>query len=291
MKIAIVTDSTADLSDALAKQYNIKVIPLTVHFDGNAYLDRIDISNEEFYKYIATAKTLPTTSQPSPIQYIEAYRACKEEGADKIISIHFSAEMSGTFQGAQIAADLIKDEIDVEVIDSRTVTVGLNLQVLAIAKYIEEHPDVEWDALLERIHTIIKETRIYFLLDSLDNLQKGGRIGKASYLVGSILNIKPLLIVENGVIGVYEKVRGKKMEKSVDHLIDAFISSIDPKKSVYFILGSNNEAYLELLKEKLAAKLAQHPEFSLTQLEDVQLGCVVTTHIGLGGFGIGCYQL
>ena len=291
MKIAIVTDSTADISDALTKKYNIKVIPLTVNFDGKAYQDRVDISNEEFYKYIATAKTLPTTSQPSPIQYIEAYRACKEEGADKIISIHFSAEMSGTFQGAQIAADLIKDEIDVEVIDSRTVTVGLNLQVLTIAQYIESHPDLEWDELIERIHAIIKETKIYFLLDSLDNLQKGGRIGKASYLVGSILNIKPLLIVDNGVIGVYEKVRGKKMEKAVDHLIDAFISSLDPQKTVYFILGSNNDAYLNILRDKLRMKLAQKPELKLVQLEDVQLGCVVTTHIGLGGFGIGCYQL
>ena len=210
MRIAIVTDSTADIPQNLAESLNIKVIPLSVHFGGRAYLDRIDISNEEFYSYIGTAKTLPTTSQPSPAQYLDVYRACKEEGAERVISMHISSEMSGTYQGAKLAAEMIKDEIPVEVIDSRTVTIGLGLQVVSLAQYLQDHPDASWDDVLECVHAIIKKTRIYFLLDTLDNLQKGGRIGKASYLVGSILNIKPVLVVEDGFISAYEKIRGKK---------------------------------------------------------------------------------
>lgn len=94
MNVAIVTDSTADIPQHLVDALNIKVIPLAVHFGGRAYLDRIDISNDAFYEYIGTAKTLPTTSQPSPAQYMDVYRACKAEGAEKIISIHLSSELS-----------------------------------------------------------------------------------------------------------------------------------------------------------------------------------------------------
>ncbi len=118
MRIAIVTDSTADIPADLVRELDIKVIPLAVHFGGKAYLDRVDITNQEFYDYIGTAKTLPTTSQPSPAQYMDVYRACREEGAERVLSIHISSEMSGTWQGAKLAADMVKDEIAVEVVDS-----------------------------------------------------------------------------------------------------------------------------------------------------------------------------
>ncbi|MDO4281621.1 MAG: DegV family protein [Peptococcaceae bacterium] len=290
-KIAIVTDSTADIPNHLVQDLNIKVIPLTVHYGGKSYLDRVDISNEDFYRYIATAKTLPTTSQPSPAQYVDVYRACKAEGATKILSIHISSEMSGTSQGAKMAADLVKDEIDVEVIDSRTVTMGLGLQVVTIAQYIRQNPEVEWEALLARIETIKKNTRILFLLDTLDNLQKGGRIGKASYLVGSVLNIKPILIVEDGVIAPYEKVRGRKFEKTVNHLVDTICGVIDPEKPLYCDLGFNNAEYLEIFKNKLLPALDSKRKAPTTNVGDFQIGSVVTTHIGLGAFGIAYYQL
>lgn len=291
MKVAIVTDSVADIPATLVEKYNIKVIPLTVHFGGKSYQDRVDITNQEFYQYIGGAKTLPTTSQPTPAQFIDVYRACKEEGADKIISIHFSAEMSGTCQGAKMVADMLKDEIDIEVIDSRTVTVGLGVLVVGIAQFIEDHPDIEWQALLSHIKTMMESSRILFLLDSLDNLQKGGRIGKASYMVGSVLNIKPILIVEDGFIGVHDKVRGKKLEKAIDRLTDEFVKMIDPSKKMYFALGCNNEAYLEVLRTNLSKKLENYGTFNHEQLMDYEIGCVTTTHIGLGAFGIAFYQI
>lgn len=291
MNIAIVTDSTADIPQHLVEALDIKVIPLAVHFGGKAYLDRVDISNAEFYDYIGSATTLPTTSQPSPAQYMDVYRACKAEGADKVLSIHLSSELSGTYQGAKLAAEMVKDEVDVEVIDSRTVTIGLGLQVVTIAQYLKDHPEIDWDALKARIATIIDKTKIYFLLDTLDNLQKGGRIGKASYLVGSILNIKPILVVEDGFIGAHEKVRGKKIEKAIAHLTDTAMGMIDPDKPLYYALGTNNDHYLELFEDSLLPKMAARTGAETVRLDDFELGCVVTTHIGLGGFGIAFYQL
>lgn len=291
MRIAIVTDSTADIPQALVDALNIKVIPLSVHFGGRAYLDRIDISNEEFYNYIGTAKTLPTTSQPSPAQYLDVYRTCKEEGAERIFSMHLSSDMSGTYQGAKLAADMIKDEIHVEVVDSRTVTIGLGLQVITLASYLQEHPEATWEEVMAYVHSMVDQTRIYFLLDSLDNLQKGGRIGKASYLVGSILNIKPVLVVADGFIGAYEKVRGRKIEKAIDRLTDIVVEKIDPDKHLYLVLGYNNEKYLQLLKDSLLPKLAARPEVVEKDPECFELGSVVTTHIGLGGIGVAFYQV
>ncbi|MEE0435540.1 MAG: DegV family protein [Peptococcaceae bacterium] len=290
MNVAIVTDSTADIPQHLVDALNIKVIPLAVHFGGRAYLDRIDISNDAFYEYIGTAKTLPTTSQPSPAQYMDVYRACKAEGAEKIISIHLSSEMSGTYQGALLAADMVKDEVDVTVIDSRTVTIGLGLMVVLLAQYVQNHQDVTWEALRAHIDDMTKKMRIYFLLDTLDNLQKGGRIGKASYLVGSILNIKPILVVEDGFIGAHEKVRGKKIEKAIEHLSNTVVAMMEPNKKLYYTLGTNNDDYLQLFEKSLLPKLAAHQLGEVERLPNFELGCVVTTHIGLGGFGIAFYQ-
>ena len=141
-------------------------------------MDRVDITNQEFFEYIGGAKTLPTTSQPAPAQFIETYRACIAEGADKILSIHFSSEMSGTYQGAKMAAEMMKEEIDIEVVDSRTVTVGLGILVAGIAQLIEDHPEMAWEELLEHIDKMIKASKILFLLDSLDNLQRVDVSGK-----------------------------------------------------------------------------------------------------------------
>ena len=291
MKIAIVTDSVADVPQTLVEKYNIKVVPLSVHFGGKSYLDRVDITNQEFFEYIGGAKTLPTTSQPAPAQFIDTYRACIAEGADKILSIHFSSEMSGTYQGAKMAAEMMEEEIDIEVIDSRTVTVGLGILVAGIAQLIEDHPEMAWEEILEHIDKMTKASKILFFLDSLDNLQKGGRIGKASYMVGSVLNIKPILIVEDGLIGVHDKVRGKKLQKAIDRLTDEFIEMIDPSKKIYFAWGYNNEAYLEVVKENLKQKLEKYGEFDHEQLMDYEIGCVTTTHVGLGAFGIAFYQV
>lgn len=291
MRIAIVTDSTADIMPRLVDEYNIKVIPLIVNFGGKSYKDRVEISNKEFYEYIADAKTLPTTSQIAPAEFVNVYKACKEEGYDRVLSLHISSEMSGTCQSARVAAELVKDEILVEVVDTRTVTIGQSLIVVSMAKMVKENPDVDWNELLKTLDVMIKNTKILFLLDSLDNLQKGGRIGKASYLVGSVLNIKPILAVEDGFILAHEKVRGKKIEKTLDALTEAVLKLVDADKDICFELGANSEEYLALFESRILPSLNNHQKAQQQRYDNGELGNVVTTHIGLGAVGIAFYQL
>ena len=217
-KIRIVTDSTADLNQELVEQYGIKVVPLEVLVEGTAYKDKVDITNEEFYKILRAVKELPTTSQPSPAVFADAYRELAAEGAEHIISIHISSELSGTYQSSVLASGMVADTVTVHNFDSRTATMGLGLIVLSAARMVEAGKPLE--DILAALRQIIAGTNIYFLLDSLDNLHKGGRIGKASHLFGSLLNIKPVLNLSDGVISAYEKVRGNKDNKALERLIE-----------------------------------------------------------------------
>ncbi|MBR5318685.1 MAG: DegV family protein [Peptococcaceae bacterium] len=282
--IRIVTDSTADLTPELVERYGIKVVPLEVLVEGKAYKDKIDISNDEYYKLLQSAKELPTTSQPSPAAFAEAYRELAAEDAEHIISIHISSELSGTYQSSVLAAGLVDGAVKVYNFDSRTATMGLGLIVLSAARLVEE--GLELNVILQRIEEIIQKTAIYFLLDSLDNLHKGGRIGKASHLFGSLLNIKPVLCLSDGVISAYEKVRGNKDNKALERLIAILAEKIDPDKKLYCTVGyCDNREIADYMVEKLKEKV-QCDEFIY-----LQIGSVVATHIGMGAVGLAFYQL
>ncbi len=282
--IRIVTDSTADLTPELVERYGIKVVPLEVLVEGKAYKDKIDISNDEYYKLLQSAKELPTTSQPSPAAFAETYRELAAEDAEHIISIHISSELSGTYQSSVLAAGLVDGAVKVYNFDSRTATMGLGLIVLSAARLVEE--GLELDVILQRIEEIIQKTAIYFLLDSLDNLHKGGRIGKASHLFGSLLNIKPVLCLSDGVISAYEKVRGNKDNKALERLIAILAEKIDPDKKLYCTVGyCDNREIADYMVEKLKEKV-QCDEFIY-----LQIGSVVATHIGMGAVGLAFYQL
>ena len=216
--IRIVTDSTADLSPEMVERYGIQVVPLTVFVEGKAYKDKIDITNDAFYDILRTVKELPTTSQPSPAVFAEVYRKLAAEGAEHIISIHISTELSGTYQSSVLAAGIVAEEVQVHNVNSRIATMGLGLLVLSAARLVEDGKSLE--EVLAALDYMVQNQSLYFLLDSLDNLHKGGRIGKASHLFGSLLNIKPVLCFNDGVIGVYEKVRGNKDNKALERLIE-----------------------------------------------------------------------
>ena len=241
-KIRIVTDSTADLSQELVERYQIKVVPLDVLIEGTAYKDKIDLTNEEFYGILRSMKDLPTTSQPSPAVFADVYRELAAEGAEHIISIHISSDLSGTYQSSVLAAGMVEQEVAVHNFDSRSATMGLGLIVLSAAKMVEEGHSVE--EILDSVKVVIQKLDLYFLLDSLDNLHKGGRIGKASHLFGSLLNIKPVLNLSNGVISAYEKVRGNKDNKALERLIAILAEKIDPSKKLYCTMGyCDNRVY------------------------------------------------
>ena len=223
-KIRVVTDSTADLTPELVERYGITVVPLTVFADGKAYKDKIDITNEEFYALLQSSKELPTTSQPSPAAFADVYRQLAAEGAEQIISIHISTALSGTYQSSVLAAGLVAQEVTVHNVDSKIATMGLGLLVIAAARMVEVGDSA--DNILQVLDEIVKKQRLYFLLDSLDNLHKGGRIGKASHLFGSLLNIKPVLCFTDGVINVQDKVRGNKDNKALERLIEILLEKI-----------------------------------------------------------------
>ena len=284
-KIVIVTDSTADIPSEIADRLGIVVVPLIVHFEDKSYLDRIDISNQEFYEYLKTCKTLPTTSQISPGVFLETYQKLVEEGFEEIISVHLAKTLSGTVDSARIASQMIADKVKVTVVDSLTATMGLGNFVHYLAKLINEKAPMA--KIQQAIVEIPKKTSLYFLLDSLDNLEKGGRIGKASYLVGSILNIKPILRLEEGVIEGYDKVRGSKENKALIRLADIVAQKIDPSKKLYASFGYNDRRESsEQLKTLLQERGIETDEASWQEI-----GSVVSCHIGLGAVGIAFFQL
>ena len=284
-KIVIVTDSTADIPSEIADHLVIVVVPLTVHFEDKSYLDRIDISNQEFYEYLKTCKTLPTTSQISPGVFLETYQKLAEEGFEEFISVHLAKTLSGTVDSARIASQMIADKVKVTVVDSLTATMGLGNFVHYLAKLINEKAPMA--KIQQAIVEIPKKTSLDFLLDSLDNLEKGGRIGKASYLVGSILNIKPILRLEEGVIEGYDKVRGSKENKALIRLADIVAPKIDPSKKLYASFGYNDRRESsEQLKTLLQERGIETDEASWQEI-----GSVVSCHIGLGAVGIAFFQL
>lgn len=283
-KVRIVTDSTADLPQDLVEQYKIEVMPLTVTIDGKSYKDKVNITNDEFYQLMQGAEELPTTSQIPPVEFVEVYQKLANDGAEHIISIHLSGDLSGTYQSSVLAAGMVQASVVVHNIDSRSATMGLGLIVLSAAKMIESGMDLEM--ILEQLQQIVEKTELYFLIDSLDNLHKGGRIGKASQLVGTLLNIKPILCLKDGVISAYEKVRGTKGNKAQERLIDILIEKIDPNKKVYCAIG-----YCDNLE------VSKHIQERLEEVLDcdeyiyMQIGSVVGTHIGMGATGMAFYQL
>ena len=282
--IRIVTDSTADLTPELVERYGIGVVPLEVLVNGKAYKDKIDITNEEYYEILRSAETLPTTSQPSPAVFADVYRALAQEGAEHIISIQLSSELSGTYQSSVLAAGLVQDVVTVHNFDSRTATMGLGLIVLSAARMADEGRSLE--EILAQVEYMIQNSDLYFLLDSLDNLHKGGRIGKASHVFGSLLNIKPVLNLHDGVISAYEKVRGNKGNKALERLIAILADKIDPNKKLYCAVGyCDNREIADYMVEKLKAGV------NCDEFIYLQIGSVVATHIGMGAVGLAFYQM
>ncbi|TYO97192.1 DegV family protein [Desulfallas thermosapovorans] len=274
-KVRIVTDSTADLPRELVQQYGITVVPLKVFFGSECFVDGVDLSAAEFFSRLAASRELPTTSQPSPTEFVEYYRPLIDEGAD-IVSIHISAQMSGTLQSAQLARTMLNYD-GLEVIDSRTVSVVLGMVVLAAARAAQAgRSRAEVVALVQ---DIIANHRVYFMVDTLEYLQRGGRIGKAQAFLGTILNVKPLCTIVDGVIHPYEKVRGRK--KAINRLVQLMAEQCQDSGPLYcFMTHGNDPGGLKSLQDLVREKL-NCPEMAYSQM-----GAVVGTHVGPGVVGL-----
>ncbi|MCK8823602.1 DegV family protein [Fuchsiella alkaliacetigena] len=280
--VKIVSDSTLDLPEELVQQFGIEIVPLTVNFANEFFEDRLGLSSQEFFQRLVAADELPTTSQPSVGMFKEKYLELAAE-AEVIISIHLADQLSGTYKAAYAAAQQVEQETEtgIVVIDSCSASLGLGMLVLHAARLVENGVDlVELKAELEKR---IASTTVFFTVDTLEYLEKGGRIGKASAFLGSLLNIKPILkLDEQGVVDSHSKVRGqKKALKKLRVLTKQALAEreVEAAPSLGIIHG-NNLAGAEELKEQVA-DLADWKEIVISEISPV-----IGTHTGPGVLGL-----
>ncbi len=235
-KIKIITDSTADLPKEVYEKYDIEVLPLLINFGEESYLDGVEITPEVLFERIEKEGSLPTTAQVTPTRFMDMYKKYLNEGY-KIISIHISSAMSGTYQSACIAKDTLESE-GIFVIDSQNVTAALGMLVLKAAVLKEKGYGVKEIAEeLEKVKLNIKSS---ILFESLDNLVRGGRISKTAGIVGSMLGIKLILEIKDGLMSVKDKIRGSK--KAIKKIIsDLESKELDPDLPVLLIHVKNVE--------------------------------------------------
>ncbi len=274
-QVAIVSDSTADLPPALAGARSIKIVPLTLNFDGQDLLDGVDITPGEFYRRLPNATTHPTTSQPSPGRFAEAYSALLADH-DAVVSIHISEKLSGTFESAQQAADMT-DPTRVHVIDSQVVSMSLGLVVLAAATLAARGADAE--AVVDKVESMRGEVQTYFSVATLEFLRRGGRIGRASALLGSVLQVKPVLCIRDGLVTPLERVR--TFERALSRVVE-LARAVDRGQGICAIVG---HAGADADAERVGRELEPIAETLMIQ----PLGPVVGAHAGPGVVGVGCY--
>lgn len=276
-KIRIVTDSTVDMKIEELERLNIEVVPLTIFIDGKIYTDRVDITPSEFMKKMKDSNELPKTSQPATGAFLEMYDRLGSEGYD-VISIHLTGAMSGTIQSAQSAANMSKT--NVTVIDSRFITKGLSFQVIEAAKMAREGKSLQ--DIIDRMSEIRLHTRLYVVVDSLENLVRGGRIGKGTAFLGSLLHIKPIASLENGEYTPVAKVRSHS--QVVKYLTKSFAEDVKGKliKSVGIV---HADGYELALKIKTAIK--ERTGYDKIHIEDTTP--VISTHTGAGAIGFMYY--
>ena len=213
--IRVVTDSACDLPQALADQHHIEIVPLTIRFGDEELVDRRDLSPKEFWARSAESPVLPETAAPSAGAFEEVYKRLAGEGADGIVCVTLSSALSATHQAAALAAKSMGD-IPIRVVDSKAVTMAQGLMALAAAKLGEEGAGV--DDAAQAVEELVARSRIFATLDTLENLKKGGRIGAAQALFGSLLSIKPVIELSNGVVEAESKQRTRS--KSLRYLVE-----------------------------------------------------------------------
>jgi len=276
---ALVVDSRADLPSHMAADPNITMVPLTVFFGEEGYLDWIEIQPEEFYRKLEKASELPHTSQPSAGAFLEEYKRLRKK-YERVYSVHLSSRLSGTYASAEIA----RGQIDgVELVDSEVATCAVALLVDRLLGLMDKGvPEEEFKAYIDHF---IKNKILLFLPTTLDQLAKGGRIGRASHLVGTLLNVKPVLSVKDGVVDVHKKVRG--LGQALEAIRDGVLEGTEPGKKVYLALAHGlNEANLAQLRQLFEEVTDREIEVRLTTV----VGSVIGTYAGPGAVAVGAIQ-
>ncbi|MGG7179290.1 DegV family protein [Clostridium paraputrificum] len=280
MGVKIITDSTGYIPKELVDEYDISIVSLNVVLNGESYRE-VDLDNVEFYKMMDESGEIPTSSQPSMDELLKLFKA-KVSNGDDVVGIFLSSDMSGTYSSSHLVKEMVLEEYPdarIELIDSRTNCMQMGFQALQAARAAKEGKSIE--EVVSVAKKVIDTSRFLFVPDTLKYLKKGGRIGGASALFGTILQIRPILTVERGQTTVFDKVRTKK--KAVDTIVNKVIKDIDANG-----LGEVIVHHINCEDEGL--ELAKRLEEKLGRAVGIQsIGPIIGLHVGPGSIGVAYY--
>lgn len=280
--VRIVVDSTSDLTAEERQKYGIEMVPLRVLFGEEAFLDAVEIGPDNFYDKLESSAVMPTTSQPTPVEFQEAYqRILDADPQAQIISFHLSSEFSGTHQSAVIGKSLIEGDADITIVDSRSASFGYAAAAIRAAEMAKEGATKE--QILEVTERMLSGTRLYFLVDTLEYLQRGGRIGKAQALLGGLLNIKPILTIQDGVVAPVDKVRGTK--KAMARILELLEADFGQSPINIGIAWSKYDEQAKELQAMIQDK------FEVRSVHQLLLGGVIGAHVGPGASAVFAYKV
>lgn len=271
--VHIVTDSACDLPDDLVDKFGVKIVPLTIRFGDEEFVDREELSATEFYARMAASDVLPSTAAPGPGKFLEAFKNAADAGADAVVCINLSEKLSATIQSARTAAADLDGKLDVRVLDSRSITSGLATQVKLAAEAAADGRSA--DDIEALIASTSHRVRIYGALATLDNLKKGGRIGGAQAMLGNLLSIKPVIDISSGEVTEAAKLRTRR--KAMLWLRD----KVFEQPSVEHLVLPNGLADDQ---EEFRALFAER--FDVDSLMQVTIGATIGAHGGPGIIGV-----
>jgi len=265
---AVVTDSTADLPHEWRERYGIEVVPLKVLFGKETFRDGVDMNNEEFFRRLAASTSLPTTSAPSPGEFADVYRRLARDH-DGCISIHIGAQLSATAEAARVGASSV-DGFKVEVVDSQTVS----MPVAFLCRVAAEYETLE--AATAAVRSRVPKTRVLALLDTLRYLEMGGRLSRAQAMIGTMLDLKPLLLVANAEIKPVDRVRTRS--RAIPRMVDYFKGDLPVEHMAVMHAQAADEAQqiADALRKDLPGR----------EVTVGQIGCVLGTHTGPKALGL-----
>lgn len=267
----IITDSSCDLPKEIIEKYNVLVAPLRIEIDGKDYVDGVDLSHQDFYRKMKDSPTIPKTSQPSPQTLMDRFKEGLKN-SEEVLSIHLSSRLSGTIEGAHQARQETGGNI--EIFDTLTGSIGVGMQVLKACQLAKE--GLETSEIIEKIKAYRDQMRVVVYLETLENSVKGGRVSKPKEFVANLLNLKPVVHVEDGYVRVLKTLRGKK--KAIRVLLD----EMEKKKKDYSdqVVAIT---HCDCLEEAEALKDEIIQRFNPSEVMLTTMGPVIGTHAGIGG--------
>lgn len=281
--IKIMADSTCDLSQEILDRYNIGIAPLNIIINGTTYRDKIDISADDFFKMLPTLAELPTTSMPSPDEYLQIIDKAIEEGYAEFLCICMSSGTSGSYQSAELAKDYFYERnpgsnYKIHVVDSLSMSHGSGWLILKSAKLLEQ--GYNFDELVEFNETYKIRVKHFLCVDDLNNLIKSGRLTNASAFIGKLLKVKPIMSMKKGKGAIVAKERG--LNKVLKFYVEEFVRRIDKEITDFIIIGYSSNI---IIARSLEEKIKLETDFD-SEIYILQMGVSVGTHVGLGGLSM-----